>query len=52
MWDDKMYDLREELLTLAKKVVNDRLALAALSTEDEEEMRQSLTEDVRFWKDW
>jgi len=51
MWDDDMWELKEELLKLARKAVNDRLILASLDEADEDEMRQVLTEDIRFWKD-
>lgn len=52
MWDDKMYELKDELLQACKALVNERLAKEDLSPEQEEELRQSMTEEIRFWRDW
>lgn len=52
MWDDRLYELKDELLTACKYLVNDRLVKEKLSPEQEEELRQSMTEDIRFWKGW
>jgi hypothetical protein len=52
MWDDRLYKLKDELWSGARELVNARLAVEKLPDEQEEELRQSLTEDVRFWKGW
>jgi hypothetical protein len=52
MWDDRLYDLKSELMLATKKLVNDRLRQEKLSDEQEDELRQSMTEDIRFWKGW
>lgn len=52
MWTDELYELKDELMAAVKKVVNARLKEAKLSKEQEEELRQSMTEEIRFWKGW
>lgn len=47
-----MYDLKNELLEACKNLVNQRVQEAKLPFDQEEELRQSLTEDIRFWKGW